>query len=204
MAIRPTKPWPPRPLMKAMMLPATSPPRRGVALPNSSCRMMPSASRAMPMSVNFTTTILARSNHSISCLLSFLLIEWRGSLAVEQVENDGDRHQSDDAVATQRGHQLHHIANNVAEEGDIGAEEHLQHDAEGDQQEAQLRDPYDPGFGPIEHFRHLLFLRLTPECAASPTVLSDFSRTNAYASTRPTRSGNRRAAPNDGIPINLL
>src|SRR5262249_46924918 len=82
-------------------------------------------------------------------------------LATEQVEDDGNRHQPDDAVAAQRGHQLQHVADNVTEEGDIGAEQHLQHDAESDEQEAQLCDLGDPGFGPVEQF-HQLFLRLPP------------------------------------------
>src|SRR5205085_790581 len=100
--------------------------------------------------------------------LSFLVGE--GLFATEQVENDDDCHHSDDAVAAQRGHQLQHVTDDVAEEGDVAAEQHLQHDAEGNEQEAQLRDLGDPGFGPVEQF-HQLFLRLTPGTGELPAIL---------------------------------
>jgi hypothetical protein len=38
----------------------------------------------------------------------------RGLLAVEQVENDGDRHQSHDAVAAQRREELEQVADDIA------------------------------------------------------------------------------------------
>src|ERR1044072_5603969 len=147
--------------MKVMMFPAMSLPRKGIALPNTSCRMMPSASRAIPISVRRRTTILPRSNHSMSISVSFLL--WRGYawlFAVEQVENDGDRHQSHDAVAAQRRQELEQVADDIAAQERHGsAEQHLQHDGERHQQKAQFRDLEDPGFGLVEHLHHLLFLR---------------------------------------------
>src|SRR5215217_9427198 len=136
-------------------------PRKGIALPNRSCRMMPSASRAIPRSVRRRITILPRSNHSMSISLSFLFLRgYAWLLAVEQVENDGDRHQSHDAVAAQRREELEQVADDIAaQERHGGAEQHLQHDGERHQQKAQLRDLEDPGFGLVEHLHHLLFLR---------------------------------------------
>src|SRR5215207_3525342 len=168
MATRPTRPCPPRPLMKVMMFAAMSLPRKGIALPQKSCRMMPSASRAIPRSVRRRITILPRSNHSMSISLSFLFLRgYAWLLAVEQVENDGDRHQSHDAVAAQRREELEQVADDIAAQERHGrAEQHLQHDGERHQQKAQFRDLEDPGLGLVEHLHHLLVLR----CSGSGEV----------------------------------
>ena len=105
---------------------------------------------------------------AVSLDASYWGVDVSSEKPIEQIENDGDRHQPHDAVVAERGEELDQISDNVTEEGDVVAEQHLQHDAEGDEQEAQLRDPYDPGFGLVENFHHLLFLRLALETRRSP------------------------------------